>query len=123
MENKPVFILLEALIETRSRQKIPLHIGDWQLREEAVKGMLKYKNNSLIVILANNTYNSNKLFTIQLHKICNVLEEVIKYKGTIHFEFESNPDSYRYLPKDGMICELCVEHEINYTDVIIVTDF
>ena len=118
--DRAVIILLDSIVETKTGEIYPLTLNDWKLKKEGIEKLKPYLGCKVIAIIGNNTLWKTSQFNHKMTLVCLALEEALRYEGTIHYEFEEDSNSYRFLPRDGMISELCVEHEINYSDCFII---
>jgi HAD superfamily hydrolase (TIGR01662 family) len=127
MERLLILTLDGTLITTLSGRKYSVHSEDWKFIIQAVEAIKDYhKRGYKIFIMSNqlaiyNNIISDKSFLRKMNLIVNTLERDLPIKvNSICYDYCIDEESYRFLPKPGMLYEFAVDHEIDLINSVFI---
>ena len=126
---KPALILIleNTVVFPNSRGKESLHPLDWKFHPNILRVIKEYTDKYYKVIIISNQlsiYNeliTEKMFLKKMNLIVNRIEQELRLaSNSIGYDYEVDINSYRFLPKPGMLYEFALDHEIDLHDSIVI---
>ena len=126
---KPALILTlnPTVVSPNSRNRESIHPLDWKFHPNILRVIKEYTDKHYKVLIISNQlaiYNeliTEKMFLQKINLIVNKIEHELKLTAnTICYDYEVDINSYRFLPKPGMLYEFALDHEIDLHDSIVV---
>jgi histidinol phosphatase-like enzyme len=125
---KALFITLDnTLVQTLTKRPYSIHSGDWKFIIQTVEAIKDYSSRGYIICLIINQsevedglINAN-VFNKKVELIIDTLEKDLKLRNVgIKYKICIDDYSYNFLPKPGMIFELCLLHKIDLTKSVLI---
>ena len=126
---KPALILTleNTVVSPNSRSKESIHPLDWKFHPNILRVIKEYTDKHYkVFIISNQLSIYNELITEgnflkKMNLIVNRIEHELNLQiNTIGYDYEIDINSYRFLPKPGMLYEFALDHEIDLHDSLVV---